>query len=287
MHATAYTSDCGIEFSSAEATRSHELLCDQCAGATEPQACILPAGADADDCTTHEHEGRRCNWCGVTISQESADVWLDAMDDAGCEKNGDDGHQPEPTVRGFWQAVGSGDTQTLDSTTTPEGSPVSLTLRAVLAPWLVNSSGKTITWEYAVYRTYHAAGTNVPELGPWTEVDRQQGWSTEDKAKEWAEHKLDMVAEDWDPESDDEYAAKVEQVTAVQQAQAARDDRVVVDKIAALLGTSPDWNADHLTRIADLIGTVRPHPGGHEDPSEYGPLFLAARGHQPPEVTVY
>ena len=35
----------------------------------------------------------------------------------------------------------------------------------------------------------------------------------------------------------------------------------VLDAIAALLANSPDWSADELSGIADLIGNVRPHPG--------------------------
>ncbi len=38
-------------------------------------------------------------------------------------------------------------------------------------------------------------------------------------------------------------------------------DRAVLDAIAWTLAVSPDWSADELTVIADLIGTVRPHPG--------------------------
>ncbi len=38
-------------------------------------------------------------------------------------------------------------------------------------------------------------------------------------------------------------------------------DAAVLDAIAWTLAVSPDWSADELTVIADLIGTVRPHPG--------------------------
>ncbi len=38
-------------------------------------------------------------------------------------------------------------------------------------------------------------------------------------------------------------------------------DTAVLDAIAWTLAVSPDWSADELTVIADLIGTVRPHPG--------------------------
>ena len=42
---------------------------------------------------------------------------------------------------------------------------------------------------------------------------------------------------------------------------AAVRDAAVLDAIAWTLAVSPDWSADELTAIADLIGTVRPHPG--------------------------
>ncbi len=41
----------------------------------------------------------------------------------------------------------------------------------------------------------------------------------------------------------------------------ALSDTAVIDAIAWRLARSPDWSADELTDIADLIGTVRPHPG--------------------------
>ena len=41
----------------------------------------------------------------------------------------------------------------------------------------------------------------------------------------------------------------------------AATDAAVLDAIAWRLACSPDWSADELTDIADLIGTVRPHPG--------------------------
>ncbi len=43
-------------------------------------------------------------------------------------------------------------------------------------------------------------------------------------------------------------------------------DAAVLDAIAWTLAVSPDWSADELTVIADLIGTVRPHPGELLDP---------------------
>lgn len=40
------------------------------------------------------------------------------------------------------------------------------------------------------------------------------------------------------------------------------DDTDVVDAIATYLGTQAEWSgADALEVIADLVGTVRPHPG--------------------------
>jgi len=41
-------------------------------------------------------------------------------------------------------------------------------------------------------------------------------------------------------------------------AQPAAQDAAVLDAIAWTLAVSPDWSADELTVIADLIGTVRP-----------------------------
>jgi len=38
-------------------------------------------------------------------------------------------------------------------------------------------------------------------------------------------------------------------------------DAAVLDAIAWTLAVSPDWSAEKLAVIADLIGTVRPHPG--------------------------
>jgi len=207
-------------------------------------------------------EQRRCNWCGVKISQEGPDVWLDAMDDAHCDKNGDDGHQPEPTVRDFWQD-GSRGMQTLDTTITPtKDSPVSMTWRAVLAADLVNSTGEPVTYRVEFYRTYHAAGTNVPEDGPWFLTgEARTGWTTEDAAMTWAEK--EEHADAWDFDNDQLYAAKVEQVTAVQQATAARDDRQALDDIAALLGTPETWDgaADFLDSIAAILARTN-RPGG-------------------------
>jgi len=58
-------------------------------------------------------------------------------------------------------------------------------------------------------------------------------------------------------------AAPVTQPTAARAAPitAPPQDAAVLDAIAWTLAVSPDWSADELTVIADLIGTVRPHPG--------------------------
>jgi hypothetical protein len=50
------------------------------------------------------------------------------------------------------------------------------------------------------------------------------------------------------------------------QPSAPPQDAAVLDAIAWTLAVSPDWSADELTVIADLIGTVRPHPGELLDP---------------------
>lgn len=55
------------------------------------------------------------------------------------------------------------------------------------------------------------------------------------------------------------------------------DDQDTVDRIATLLGTAETWpGADFLEYIADLIGQVRPHPGG--DPNGYEENFERATG---------
>jgi hypothetical protein len=54
------------------------------------------------------------------------------------------------------------------------------------------------------------------------------------------------------------------------------DDTYVVDQIATYLGTREDWSgADALEVIADLIGTVRPHPGSQRG---YRAIFEAVTG---------
>ncbi len=52
------------------------------------------------------------------------------------------------------------------------------------------------------------------------------------------------------------------------QPSAPPQDAAVLDAIAWTLAVSPDWSADELTVIADLIGTVRPHPGELLDPDD-------------------
>lgn len=55
-------------------------------------------------------------------------------------------------------------------------------------------------------------------------------------------------------------------------------DTYVLDLIAGLLGASDSWNgADMLSQIADMIGTVRPHPG-NVDAEAYAAIFLATTG---------
>lgn len=57
-------------------------------------------------------------------------------------------------------------------------------------------------------------------------------------------------------------------------------DTQVVDEIATLLGTTPDWNgADMLTMIAEIVSKTRPHPGDfNPDPDVYARKFAAATG---------
>lgn len=52
-------------------------------------------------------------------------------------------------------------------------------------------------------------------------------------------------------------------------------DQRAIDAIATTLGTAERWNADQLESIANIVGTVRPHPGGEQD---YRPLFSDATG---------
>lgn len=65
------------------------------------------------------------------------------------------------------------------------------------------------------------------------------------------------------------------------------NDQIVIDRIATLLGTSEEWSgADMLEFIADLIGDVRPHPGGCAAGAEYQELFRAATGRECPAECV-
>lgn len=61
-------------------------------------------------------------------------------------------------------------------------------------------------------------------------------------------------------------------------------DSDVVDAIALLLGTNPEWSSpsEFLDDIANLIGRVRQHPGD-QDPQEYVEQHLIARGYDPLE----
>jgi hypothetical protein len=55
------------------------------------------------------------------------------------------------------------------------------------------------------------------------------------------------------------------------------EDRDAIDQIADLL-CDPEWSTAHIEWVADIVGTVRPHPGGHETRDEYADLFSAATG---------
>lgn len=57
------------------------------------------------------------------------------------------------------------------------------------------------------------------------------------------------------------------------------DDQQAIDIIATILGTSETWSgADFLELIANVIGEVRPHPGGAFE--TYRADFLAATGRE-------
>jgi hypothetical protein len=57
-----------------------------------------------------------------------------------------------------------------------------------------------------------------------------------------------------------------------------RTDQQVVDLIAGLLGTNPEWSgAEFLEWIGDVIGTARPHPGD-TTPHAYRRDFQNATG---------
>jgi hypothetical protein len=59
-------------------------------------------------------------------------------------------------------------------------------------------------------------------------------------------------------------------------------DRQALDAIATLLGTSADWSpgSEFLEDIANIIGSVRPHPGDSAD--TYRSNFHAATGRNVP-----
>lgn len=59
-------------------------------------------------------------------------------------------------------------------------------------------------------------------------------------------------------------------------------DSDIVDAIALMLGTNPEWSSpsEFLDDIANLIGRVRKHPGG-QDPQEYVEQHTIARGYDP------
>lgn len=55
----------------------------------------------------------------------------------------------------------------------------------------------------------------------------------------------------------------------------------VIDAIATMLGTSPEWSSEYLEDIANLIGVVRPHPGD-KTPAQYRQEFREATGREVP-----
>lgn len=60
-------------------------------------------------------------------------------------------------------------------------------------------------------------------------------------------------------------------------------DVMAIDKIAIMLGTRAEWSgADMLESIANIIGTVRPHPGDSAD--TYLDDFAAVRGFDPATI---
>lgn len=63
-------------------------------------------------------------------------------------------------------------------------------------------------------------------------------------------------------------------------AQAADADRLALDKIAGLLGTSSRWDGDVLEDLANIVGDVRPHPGDAAD--TYSKTFRESTGRSIP-----
>ena len=59
------------------------------------------------------------------------------------------------------------------------------------------------------------------------------------------------------------------------------DDQTIIDRIATVLATSDDWDADVVNEVAILIGVVRPDPGVDEDGvDQWVDDFRAATGRE-------
>ena len=54
----------------------------------------------------------------------------------------------------------------------------------------------------------------------------------------------------------------------------ALTDTEVIDQITGLLA-DPEWDVEYLEWIADMVGQVRPHPGGYETRGEYREVWRA------------
>lgn len=65
-------------------------------------------------------------------------------------------------------------------------------------------------------------------------------------------------------------------------------DQYALDCLATLLGTSSEWSsaADYLESVADLVGTVRPHPGNY-DADVYARVFHERTGRTAPESWIH
>lgn len=112
----------------------------------------------------------------------------------------------------------------------------------------------------------------------WTETRR---YVVEEDA--WASVKLDrepftvVLPSNETPDPAD-LPASLRFIPAPPPGEAPVTDQTVVDCIATMLGTNPLWSgADDLEAIANLIGKVRPHPGGGR-PADYRTKFHAATG---------
>src|SRR5699024_253497 len=79
---------------------------------------------------------------------------------------------------------------------------------------------------------------------------------------------------DWEHSDDDAVNILQDMATVLR---AAKRDRDALDKIAVGLGTKPEWDAAELEWIADVVSSVRPHPG---DEPDYETLFAASPGRQ-------